>query len=51
MTLTIRHITRRSDGTDIVRTRRIEGDQAIVGRAEDCDIVLPDLALLPRHAR
>jgi hypothetical protein len=43
--ITLRLITRQAGGGEIVRTRRIDGSQALIGRAPECDIQLPDLAV------
>lgn len=51
MSITLRQISKRADGSDIVRSRRIEADEATIGRSADCEIVLPDLAVAPLHAR
>ena len=51
MTITLRQITRRADGGDIVRTRRLEDPLITIGRAADCGIILPDLAVARHHAR
>src|SRR4051794_17641752 len=48
--ITLRLITRQAGGGEIVRTRRIEAAQALIGRAPACDIHLPDLAVDPEHA-
>lgn len=48
--LTLRLITRQATGGEIVRTRRIEYGEAMIGRAPGCDICLPDLAVDPQHA-
>ncbi|MFZ5718343.1 MAG: cytochrome c3 family protein [Pseudomonadota bacterium] len=45
-------ITQRAGGGDpIVRERVAAGPEATIGRAADCDLVLPDLALDLVHAR
>lgn len=51
MTLILRQVSIRADGGEIVRTQRLDGDEATIGRAEDCGIVLPDLAVRLVHAR
>lgn len=48
---TLKLITRQAGGGEIVRTRRVEGAEATIGRAADRDIVLSDLAVDPEHAR
>jgi hypothetical protein len=50
MSFTLNQVTRRAGGGDIVRTRRLEAAEAIIGRGADCDIRLPDLAVSLRHA-
>ncbi len=51
MTITLRQITRRADGGDIVRTRRLEEPSVTIGRAVSCVIILPDLAVARHHAK
>ena len=51
MSFTLRQVTQRAGGGDIVRTRTIAGGEASVGRGADCDIQLTDLAVSLRHAR
>lgn len=51
MSFTLRQVTQRAGGGDIVRTRHIDGGEASVGRGADCDIQLTDLAVSLRHAR
>ena len=48
--ITLRLITRQASGGEIVRTRRLEGAQAMIGRGPDCDIYLQDLSVDPEHA-
>jgi hypothetical protein len=48
--ITLRLVTRQAGGGEIVRTRRIETGEAIIGRAPECDIHLPDLAVDMQHA-
>ncbi|MDB5422614.1 MAG: hypothetical protein JWQ29_30 [Phenylobacterium sp.] len=48
--ITLRLITRQAGGGEIIRTRHIEGAEAMIGRAPDCDIYLPDLAVDRQHA-
>jgi hypothetical protein len=48
--ITLRLITRQAGGGEIVRTRRIEGTDALIGRDATCDIHLPDLAVDMQHA-
>jgi hypothetical protein len=49
--ITLRLITRQAGGGEIVRTRRIETGEALIGRAPQCDICLSDLAVDMEHAR
>jgi hypothetical protein len=49
--ITLRLITRQAGGGEIVRTRRIETGEALIGRAQHSDIHLPDLAVDMEHAR
>lgn len=51
MSFVIRQIAKRADGGDIIRTRTIETAEISVGRGTDCDIQLPDLGVMLRHAR
>lgn len=51
MSFIIRQVARRADGGEIVRTRTAVTAQISVGRGTDCDIQLPDLAVMLRHAR
>ncbi len=48
--ITLRLITRQAGGGEIVRTRRIDSGEAMIGRAQGCDIYLPDLSVDPQHA-
>src|SRR5579859_3190129 len=48
--ITLRLITRQAGGGEIVRTRRIDTGEALIGRAPGCDIHLPDLAVDMEHA-
>jgi hypothetical protein len=48
--ITLRLITRQAGGGEIVRNRRIEGSDALIGRDPGCDIYLPDLAVDMQHA-
>jgi len=48
--ITLRLITRQAGGGEIIRTRHIEGAEGMIGRAPDCDIYLPDLAVDRQHA-
>jgi predicted CXXCH cytochrome family protein len=51
MAFIIRQIARRADGGDIIRTRTLPAAEISVGRGTDCDIQLPDLGVMLRHAR
>ncbi len=51
MGFSVRQITRRADGGEIVRTRVLAGPDITVGRGTDCDIQLTDLGIMLRHAR
>ena len=51
MSFVIRQIAKRADGGDIIRTRTLEAAEITVGRGTDCDIQLPDLGVMLRHAR
>ncbi len=48
--ITLRLITRQAGGGEIVRTRRLDSGEALIGRAAECDIALPDLAVDMQHA-
>lgn len=50
MSFVVRQISRTADGREIVRPTRFEQSELVVGRAEDSDIHLPDLAVTLRHA-
>ena len=50
MAFLLRTISRSAEGRQIVRSRRIEGDQLTIGRAPECDVHLTDLAVALRHA-
>ncbi len=51
MSFVIKQITQRAAGGTIARTKRLEQNILIVGRAVDADIQLGDLAVQLRHAR
>ena len=51
MSFIIRQLTKRADGGDIIRTRQLVQAEISIGRGTDCDIQLPDLAVMLRHAR
>jgi hypothetical protein len=48
--ITLRAVTRQAGGGEIVRTRRLAASEALIGRAPECDIHLPDLAVDMQHA-
>ncbi len=48
--ISLRLITRQAGGGEIVRTRRIETGEVLIGRAPACDIHLPDLSVDMEHA-
>jgi hypothetical protein len=48
--ITLRMITRQAGGGEIVRTKRLEWDDASIGRAPESDIYLPDLSVDMEHA-
>ena len=50
VSFTVRTVTARAGGGDIVRTRRIQANVARIGRGADCEIHLPDLAVQLHHA-
>ena len=45
MSFTIRTVTARASGGEIVRLRRVDANTARIGRGTDCEIHLPDLAV------
>ncbi|HEY3950678.1 hypothetical protein [Phenylobacterium sp.] len=49
-TITLRLITRQAGGGEIVRTRTIDWGEAVIGRGQQCDICLDDLAVEIEHA-
>lgn len=51
MSFTLRTVTQRASGGEIVRTREIDKREIVVGRGTECDLQLPDLAVSLRHAR
>ena len=48
--ITLRLITRQASGGEIIRTRQVDGAEAMIGRAPNCDNYLPDLAVDREHA-
>jgi hypothetical protein len=50
MSFTLRQVTHRVAGGDIVRSRNIASEAPRIGRGADCDIQLPDLAVGLHHA-
>lgn len=50
MTIIIKTIKRRPSGEISARETRFETDTIILGRADNCDVVLPDLRLALEHA-
>ena len=51
MAFTLRSIQTTVTGREIVRARALEGESITIGRAAQCDVHLPDLAVEPLHAR
>ncbi len=51
MSFVVRQISKRADGGDIIRTRTLEAPEITIGRGTDCDIQLPDLGVMLRHAK
>ena len=51
MSFTLRQVTQRAGGGDIVRSRTITAPELTIGRGADCELQLPDLAVSLRHAR
>ncbi len=50
MTIRIRQISETADGREIVRVTRSAAPVVSIGRASDCDVHLPDLAVEPLQA-
>lgn len=50
MSFLVRQIAQKATGGEIVRARRIDGDEMVIGREEGSGVHLPDLAVHPRHA-
>ncbi|HWJ68786.1 MAG TPA: cytochrome c3 family protein [Sphingobium sp.] len=51
MTFLLRTITHRAGGGEIVREARLETNDLRIGRGNDCDVQVPDLAVMLHHAR
>lgn len=51
MSFIVNYRSRSADGRDIVRPRRIEKEELVVGRGADSDVLLTDLGVTLRHAR
>lgn len=51
MTFLLRTITHRAGGGEIVRETRLETNDLRIGRGNDCDVQVPDLAVMLHHAR
>ena len=50
MSFTIRTVTARAGGGEIVRSRRVDANTARIGRGADCEFHLPDLSVRLHHA-
>lgn len=50
MSITLRQISQRAGGGEIAREAVLVGTVFTIGRGTDCDIQLPDLAVMLRHA-
>lgn len=50
MRFLLRTISNRADGGEIVRETRIDAASVRIGRGNDCDVQVPDLAILLHHA-
>jgi len=50
MTFLLRQLSRTANGRESVRATKVERDTVTIGRASGNDIVVPDLAVAPRHA-
>ncbi len=51
MSFTLRQVTQRAGGGEIVRKRTVDAETITIGRGTDCDLQLPDLAVSLLHAR
>ena len=51
MAIILRQITRRAGGGEIARTSTLDRTEIVIGRGTDCDVQIPDLAVMLRHAR
>lgn len=51
MTFLLRTITHRAGGGEIVREARLDMQDLLIGRGNDCDVQVPDLAVMLHHAR
>lgn len=51
MSIVLRQITRRAGGGEIARTSTLDRTEVLIGRGTDCDVQIPDLAVMLRHAR
>lgn len=51
MTFLLRTITHRAGGGEIVREARLDTNDLRIGRGNDCDVQVPDLAVMLHHAR
>lgn len=51
MSIILRQITRRAGGGEIARTSTLDKTEVLIGRGTDCDVQIPDLAVMLRHAR
>ena len=51
MSIILRQITRRAGGGEIARTSTLLKTEILIGRGTDCDVQIPDLAVMLRHAR
>ena len=50
MSFTLNQVTQRAGVGNIVRTKKIQAPEPVIGRGTDCDIQIPDLAVSLRHA-
>ncbi len=50
MSFILRTVTERAGGGEIVREIRIDKDGLLIGRGNDCDVQIPDLAVMLHHA-
>ena len=50
MSFLVRQIALKASGDEIVRAKRVDGDEMKIGRDSSCGLHLPDLGVAPEHA-